>query len=270
MPLFQQPGVSLMLDRIIERFLFPAEKQDLVDLIFENFGRSYSTRAFSSDRSDASSTRFSQPPSSHRPRSATFDGGSSSTPNADSNSHSQPNFAFYDGIRVRGNDEEDIDGDSSSDDEPAPQETLDDGIRVRAASGELRSPSPEVHEAMEPNDGEYEPEPTAPPEDVHMEEDEFSIGSNSTDGLHGQSRSTENVGAVGPPPEDEPKLNRFPSVSDLKTLEQVDGLSVRECKELLALYRVEFKGLCEKSELLAKVRELWLQRQRAKAGQFHE
>ncbi len=105
-----------------------------------------------------------------------------------------------------------------------------------------------------------------------MEEDEYSIGSSSNDGGHlpGQSDSDENVaGAAGPPPDEEPKLkSKFPSVSDLQTLEQVEGLSVRECKELLALYRVEFKGLCEKSELLAKVRELWLERQRAKAGEF--
>ncbi|CAG0914635.1 unnamed protein product [Notodromas monacha] len=61
------------------------------------------------------------------------------------------------------------------------------------------------------------------------------------------------------------RLRRFPSVSDLETEEDVGGLSVRECKELLALYRVDFRGACEKFELVERVRELWRDRQAAKA-----
>lgn len=38
---------------------------------------------------------------------------------------------------------------------------------------------------------------------------------------------------------------------------ELDALSVKELKQLLMLNRVDFKGCCEKTELLERVQRLW-------------
>ncbi len=120
-----------------------AEKKDLVDLVFENFGRYYRSSGPAADRYEPSRHR-SQSASTHLPHSSFSSAAeaSSSNPNpstADPHSRSQPNFALYDGIRVRGNDEEQMDEESSEDEAgpwPGPQEPFDDGIRVRPVSAD--------------------------------------------------------------------------------------------------------------------------------------
>lgn len=39
--------------------------------------------------------------------------------------------------------------------------------------------------------------------------------------------------------------------------QDLDELSVKQLKEILMLNRVDFKGCCEKSELLERVQRLW-------------
>lgn len=39
--------------------------------------------------------------------------------------------------------------------------------------------------------------------------------------------------------------------------EELDELTVKQLKEVLMLNRVDFKGCCEKSELLERVQRLW-------------
>lgn len=39
--------------------------------------------------------------------------------------------------------------------------------------------------------------------------------------------------------------------------EELDQLSVKQLKEILMLNRIDFKGCCEKSELLERVQRLW-------------
>ena len=47
------------------------------------------------------------------------------------------------------------------------------------------------------------------------------------------------------------------ALEDLKSEEEIHQLSVRQCKELLSLHRVNYSGVREKSELLNKIKILW-------------
>jgi len=55
-------------------------------------------------------------------------------------------------------------------------------------------------------------------------------------------------------------------LSDLKSLQDLQELSVKQCKEILAINRVNFKGVVEKDELLKILERLWKQEQRLKEG----
>ena len=50
---------------------------------------------------------------------------------------------------------------------------------------------------------------------------------------------------------------RRASLSDLSRVEDVEGLSVRQLKEILARNFVNFKGCCEKWELMERVTRLY-------------
>ncbi|XP_011606620.1 E3 ubiquitin-protein ligase rififylin isoform X3 [Takifugu rubripes] len=58
---------------------------------------------------------------------------------------------------------------------------------------------------------------------------------------------------------------RRASLSDLSCLDDVDLLSVRQLKEILARNFVNFTGCCEKWELMERVRRLYLEQQRLQA-----
>lgn len=47
-------------------------------------------------------------------------------------------------------------------------------------------------------------------------------------------------------------------ISDFKSLDDLNGLTPKELKELLALHRVDYKGCVEKSDLLEKANILWI------------
>jgi len=54
-------------------------------------------------------------------------------------------------------------------------------------------------------------------------------------------------------------------LKEIQTLEEVQELSVKQAKDILAMNRVNFKGVVEKDELLKHVSRLWKQEHRAQA-----
>ncbi len=54
------------------------------------------------------------------------------------------------------------------------------------------------------------------------------------------------------------EVKRFISLSDIKSENELDSLSVKQLKEILMLNRVDFRGCCEKDELKERVRRLFL------------
>ncbi len=55
-------------------------------------------------------------------------------------------------------------------------------------------------------------------------------------------------------------------LSEIQTIEEIHDLSVKQAKDILAMNRVNFKGVVEKDELLKHVARLWKQEKQAQAG----
>lgn len=51
------------------------------------------------------------------------------------------------------------------------------------------------------------------------------------------------------------------SLSEIRNIDEVEELSVKELKHILTANFVDFKGCCEKKELLERVRTLWNSKQ---------
>ncbi|XP_017053882.1 uncharacterized protein LOC108096637 [Drosophila ficusphila] len=51
--------------------------------------------------------------------------------------------------------------------------------------------------------------------------------------------------------------SRFVNLEDFEDLKDLEGLTVKQLKEVLMLHRVDYKGCCEKQELLDRVSRLW-------------
>ncbi|XP_068440160.1 E3 ubiquitin-protein ligase rififylin isoform X2 [Clinocottus analis] len=62
-------------------------------------------------------------------------------------------------------------------------------------------------------------------------------------------------------PEEAPVLGRRASLSDLSCLDDIEALSVRQLKEILARNFVNYKGCCEKWELMERVTRLYQDQQ---------
>uniref|UniRef100_A0A3Q2W0S6 RING-type E3 ubiquitin transferase n=1 Tax=Haplochromis burtoni TaxID=8153 RepID=A0A3Q2W0S6_HAPBU len=62
-------------------------------------------------------------------------------------------------------------------------------------------------------------------------------------------------------PEDAPVTGRRASLADLTCLDDIEALSVRQLKEILARNFVDYKGCCEKWELMERVRRLYQDQQ---------
>lgn len=54
-----------------------------------------------------------------------------------------------------------------------------------------------------------------------------------------------------------PPPRKYPKVTDFSVIEELSDLSVKQLKELLSLYRVDYKGCVEKAELLERAQRLW-------------
>lgn len=57
-------------------------------------------------------------------------------------------------------------------------------------------------------------------------------------------------------------------LSEIQSLDDVQELSVKQAKDILAMNRVNFKGVVEKEELLKYVARLWKQEKQAQVGEF--
>lgn len=68
-------------------------------------------------------------------------------------------------------------------------------------------------------------------------------------------------------PEEAPVSGRRASLSDLSCLDDIELLSVRQLKEILARNFVNYKGCCEKWELMERVSRLY-QDQQNLLGEF--
>ena len=55
-------------------------------------------------------------------------------------------------------------------------------------------------------------------------------------------------------------------LSEIQNLQDVNELSVKQAKDILAMNRVNFKGVVEKDELLKHVARLWRQEKQAQEG----
>ena len=55
-------------------------------------------------------------------------------------------------------------------------------------------------------------------------------------------------------------------LSEIETLTDIQDLSVKQAKDILAMNRVNFKGVVEKDELLKHVSRLWKQEKQAQEG----
>uniref|UniRef100_A0A669EY13 Ring finger and FYVE-like domain containing E3 ubiquitin protein ligase n=1 Tax=Oreochromis niloticus TaxID=8128 RepID=A0A669EY13_ORENI len=62
-------------------------------------------------------------------------------------------------------------------------------------------------------------------------------------------------------PEEAPVPGRRASLADLTCLDDIEALSVRQLKEILARNFVDYKGCCEKWELMERVRRLYQDQQ---------
>ena len=62
-----------------------------------------------------------------------------------------------------------------------------------------------------------------------------------------------------PPSAPQPSVCK--SLSQIQNIDEVEELSVKELKRILTANFVDFKGCCEKTELLDRVRTLWKSKQ---------
>ena len=62
-----------------------------------------------------------------------------------------------------------------------------------------------------------------------------------------------------PPSAPQPSVCK--SLSQIQNIEEVEELTVKELKQILNANFVDFKGCCEKKELLDRVRALWKSKQ---------
>ncbi|XP_068173293.1 E3 ubiquitin-protein ligase rififylin isoform X2 [Antennarius striatus] len=69
-----------------------------------------------------------------------------------------------------------------------------------------------------------------------------------------------------PDPEGNPVSGRRASLSDLSHLDDIEALGVRQLKEILARNFVNYKGCCEKWELMERVRRLFQDQQNLRAA----
>lgn len=96
-------------------------------------------------------------------------------------------------------------------------------------------------------------EPTAPPQEQE-ERPSFEAPTASSSSSASSSAPTS---AVSSPEPTKGVMAGIVALEDLKSVEEIHKLSVRQCKELLSLHRVTYTGVREKSELLSKIKILW-------------
>ncbi|XP_054738708.1 serine-rich adhesin for platelets [Anastrepha obliqua] len=86
-------------------------------------------------------------------------------------------------------------------------------------------------------------------EDASMPHWEYQLDNN--EGIHVYAGSTTEMSDY------KRQSSRFINLDDFETIKDLEALSVKQLKEVLMLNRVDYKGCCEKQELLDRVQRLW-------------
>jgi len=116
-------------------------------------------------------------------------------------------------------------------------------------------------------------EALAPEDDDNEESSEGAVGGDMSNQSDSKASSRLNVdlladqGASSSPNSPRRFANQgMVYLSEIETLDDLNELSTKQVKELLAMNRVNFKGCVEKDELLKIVERLWKQEQRNKSN----
>ncbi|CAD7015164.1 RING finger protein B [Ceratitis capitata] len=86
-------------------------------------------------------------------------------------------------------------------------------------------------------------------EDANMPHWEYQLDDN--EGIHVYAGSTTEANDYNG------QTARFINLDDFESVDDLEALSVKQLKEILMLNRVDYKGCCEKQELLERVQRLW-------------
>lgn len=90
---------------------------------------------------------------------------------------------------------------------------------------------------------------------------ELNIPSRIIDDLSGESSSLKETTFCTPK-----SISKRIQLDDIKNLTEVENLNVKQLKELLILNRVDFKGCCERNELLERAKRLWRESTKSREG----
>uniref|UniRef100_A0A671TZ92 RING-type E3 ubiquitin transferase n=1 Tax=Sparus aurata TaxID=8175 RepID=A0A671TZ92_SPAAU len=123
--------------------------------------------------------------------------------------------------------------------------------------GSVPTPSPSPSPAPTPDPPAAQPEVPAPPTETTPPEPEVQ----EEDQVKPEPAHDPVVRQSTWDPEEAPVSGRRASLSDLSCLDDIEALSVRQLKEILARNFVDYKGCCEKWELMERVSRLYQDQQ---------
>ncbi|XP_059614335.1 E3 ubiquitin-protein ligase RNF34 [Phlebotomus argentipes] len=93
---------------------------------------------------------------------------------------------------------------------------------------------------------------------------DFLVFTNDNDGINvypmGESEGFDGIPVINVEKQDsssEVRTRKYIRLDDITSSAELEKLSVKQLKEILMLNRVDFKGCCEKNELLERVMRLW-------------
>uniref|UniRef100_A0A6B2E5W2 Putative cell wall protein awa1-like isoform x1 n=1 Tax=Phlebotomus kandelakii TaxID=1109342 RepID=A0A6B2E5W2_9DIPT len=93
---------------------------------------------------------------------------------------------------------------------------------------------------------------------------EFLVFSSDNDGIHvypmGESEAFDGIPVINVEKQDNAsglQGRKYTRLNDITSSAELEKLTVKQLKEILMLNRVDFKGCCEKNELLERVTRLW-------------
>jgi hypothetical protein len=59
------------------------------------------------------------------------------------------------------------------------------------------------------------------------------------------------------------------TLASIRSLEDMEKLTVKQLKELLSLNRVDYRGCCEKPELMERATRLWQENSQTRKGEYY-
>lgn len=136
-----------------------------------------------------------------------------------------------------------------------------------ASSLSSSSSSPRVDEDSNASSGlGDESSPSALPTELEPATDGAASFTSTSEVLSGPPEATSSLSAGQAPNSDSVfgTPSRRMTLNQLSKEEDIDDLSVRQLKELLVTNYVDYKGCCERQELMERVRRLWTDDQKNK------